>query len=471
MKTVVRLFDDVAIAREGVEDLLAAGFEQQHITLMAYDPHGDYTSLLDKPEIAGDAGEETAAGAGIGALIGGIGGLLLGFGALTITGIGPIVAAGPIAAALLGAGTGATVGGLVGLLVESDVDEGQAQLYAEGVRRGGTLVVVQADAEEAQRAEQILERRGPVDLEERSAGWRSRGWPGYSAERGPYSMDEIELEQNFYTFEPVFRRHYERTVTGQGHPYSRYEPAYYYGYDLVARGGYHDREWHEIETEVRRDWESRDQGTWEEFGSAVRHAWEEARQALMGEYWYYEDYEDWQPDFREHYEANYANSGRSYLDFDFAYRYGYNLVTDERYEGREWSALEPEAQREWQTLGRGTWEDFREAVEYAWRTVREAFDAEGDYDTYAESFRRHYTSNYGTAGYTYDEYEPAYRYGYDLATSEYYRDQSWDDIEPEVRRNWQEQTDSPWEAFRDAVRHAWREATGGSGPDRRRDDL
>jgi len=66
MKTIVRLFDDVSIARDAIQDLVADGFDRQEITLMAYDPYGDYRSYLDRSEIPGDIGEETAAGAGIG---------------------------------------------------------------------------------------------------------------------------------------------------------------------------------------------------------------------------------------------------------------------------------------------------------------------------------------------------------------------------------------------------------------------
>ncbi len=456
MKTIVKLFDDVSDARDAVQDLLAAGFERQEITLLAYDPYGDYSNYLDRTPISGDVGEEAAAGAGIGALVGGIGGLLLGLGALTITGIGPIVAAGPIAAALFGAGTGATVRGLVGLLMDADLGEEQAQLYAEGVRRGGTLVVVRAGDRDGQRAELILERHGPVDLLERAAGWRARGWSGYSGEDEPYPPDEVELEQNFYTFEPVYRRHYEQSLAAAGNPYAHYEPAYRYGYDLVARHGYHDRDWHEIESGVQRDWESRGQGTWDEFGAAVRYAWEEARQAVdMVDEMYFEDYDDWQPEFRDHYEANYTNSGRSYLDYDFAYRYGYDLALDERYEDREWDELEPEARREWEQRGRGPWDEYRQAVEHAWNEVRDAYDFEDDYGSFEEDFRHHYQSNYGASGFAFDEYDTAYRYGYDLANSDYYRGRGWDEIEPEIRRNWQSQTDRPWEAFVGAVQHAW----------------
>jgi hypothetical protein len=552
MRTIARLYDDVAVARDAVQDLMNAGFAREDITLLAYDPYGDYGTFLERPAAMGDVGEEAAAGAGIGALIGGIGGLLLGLGALSVTGIGPILAAGPIAAALLGAGTGATIGGLVGLLMEAELDEDQAQLYAEGVRRGGTLVVVQAQDADALRAEQVLERRGPVNLDERAAGWRARGWAGYRGDDEPYAADEVELEQNFYTFEPVYRRHHEQHLAGQGRPYSQYEPAYYYGYDLVARGGYHDREWEEVEQEVRRDWESRDQGSWEEFGSAVRHAWEEARLAMGvdDDLYYYEDYEDWQPEFRQHYESNYATFGRSYLDFDPAYRYGYDLAVDERYEGRNWDELEPEARREWERRGAGAWEEFQQAVRHAWNEVRDALDFEDDYDYFDEGFRQdyemnfaargypyeyyqpayrhgynvavderfegrdweeiepearrswegqgaegawedikdavrrgwqevrdafeteddyeyvgqgfreHYQTNYGTSGYSYDDYDTAYRYGYDLGGSDLYRDRRWDEIEPEVRRNWEQQTDSPWEDFKGAVEHAWNQVTG-----------
>ena len=89
------------------------------------------------PTFAEDAGK----GAGIGAAVGGVGGLLTGLGLMAIPGVGPVVAAGWLAATAAGAVTGAAVGGaaggIIGGLTDAGVSEDDAHVYAEGVRRGG----------------------------------------------------------------------------------------------------------------------------------------------------------------------------------------------------------------------------------------------------------------------------------------------------------------------------------------------
>src|SRR5688572_7445958 len=150
MNTIVALYDDMDTAHEAVKALRDAGVDNSRISLVAQDAAGEYSKSLGKTK--DDAGDGAATGAGVGAVVGGIGGLLVGLGALTIPGIGPVLAAGPLAtavSALLGAGAGAVAGGvaggLLGALVDMGIPEEQAGYYAEGVRRGGALVTVEAD--------------------------------------------------------------------------------------------------------------------------------------------------------------------------------------------------------------------------------------------------------------------------------------------------------------------------------------
>lgn len=80
-----------------------------------------------------------------------------------------------------------------------------------------------------------------------------------------------------------------------------------------------------------------------------------------------------------------------------------------------------------------------------------------DYD--ASTFRNHFQTNYANRGRTYDEYEPAYRYGYTLANDARYRGRDWNTIEADARRDWaQNHKDSAWEDFKDAVRYSWERA-------------
>ena len=133
-KTIVALYDEFANARQAVEALVDAGFERDDISMVASDASGEYAEYVNEDVTA----EE---GAGFGAVVG----ALVGLGVALIPGIGPVLAAGPLAAALMagiGAAAGAVTGGIVAALVDFGVPEDHAQYYAEGVRRGGTLVTV-----------------------------------------------------------------------------------------------------------------------------------------------------------------------------------------------------------------------------------------------------------------------------------------------------------------------------------------
>ena len=148
---------------------------------------------------AEDNTSEAAARAGIGAVIGGLGGLLVGLGALAILGIGPVLAAGPIVTTLVGAGVGAAAGGLIGALVNAGVPEDQAQIYAEGVLRGGTLVTLSTSAENADRAVDILNKHNPVDIDRKASQWRSDNWTGFDENTEPYTRERIDTERTQFS--------------------------------------------------------------------------------------------------------------------------------------------------------------------------------------------------------------------------------------------------------------------------------
>ena len=115
-KTVVGLFDSHEAARDAVSELVREGFRHEDISLMARDAAGEGREGAKVAYVEEDGHEQVedmAKGAGTGAAIGGAAGLLLGLTALAIPGIGPILAAGPLAAAIAGAGVGGTAGGLV----------------------------------------------------------------------------------------------------------------------------------------------------------------------------------------------------------------------------------------------------------------------------------------------------------------------------------------------------------------------
>lgn len=70
-------------------------------------------------------------------------------------------------------------------------------------------------------------------------------------------------------------------------------------------------------------------------------------------------------------------------------------------------------------------------------------------------FRRDYESKYADSGYAYEQYRPAYRYGYDLGTDPRYRGMDWNAVEQQAHRGWEEGTMGLWDQYKEAVHYGW----------------
>jgi len=146
-----------------INALRAANFRNSDISVIL--PERDRTTRDLAHQINTKAPEGTATGATAGAAIGGVLGWLVGIGALAIPGIGPLVAAGPVVAALAGAGAAGAAGGLVGGLLGLGIPEVEAKRYAGRIREGAYLVSVHCDDRDwAKRATEILEATGGRDV-------------------------------------------------------------------------------------------------------------------------------------------------------------------------------------------------------------------------------------------------------------------------------------------------------------------
>jgi hypothetical protein len=202
--TITRLFNSHTEAMSAVTDLEGAGVPHDDISLIA--SNGDNWHEGHTHDRAVDGDNDTAEGAGKGAttggLIGGGAGLLAGLGMLAIPGLGPVVAAGWLAStavgAIAGAIAGGATGGILGALKDAGHTDDEAQVYAEGVRRGGTLVSVRADSGQAPLVERILHGRAGVDAADRGAAYRQDGWTGFMPDAPVYSADEIARERGRY---------------------------------------------------------------------------------------------------------------------------------------------------------------------------------------------------------------------------------------------------------------------------------
>jgi hypothetical protein len=173
-KALTHLYDTYEHAAETVRDLEAAGIPSNSISMVANKQTG--LGFGDGEPIASESGSNAGAGATLGATIGGGAGLLAGLGIIAIPGIGPVVAAGWLAATALGLAAGTVTGGIVGSLTHVGVSEQHAHVYAEGVRRGGTLVTVRDESGQSPIIQEIMLRHNPVDPDERGNAYREDGW-------------------------------------------------------------------------------------------------------------------------------------------------------------------------------------------------------------------------------------------------------------------------------------------------------
>lgn len=410
-KTIVGLYDNFNTAQQVLQDLVNAGIARENISLVASDAAGEYGRQFSTTDDQVDeVGSGAGVGAGVGAILGGIGGLLVGLGALAIPGIGPVIAAGPLITALAGAGIGAVAGGLVGALTEMGVPEEEAHYYAEGVRRGGHLVTVNSPDDMADEVRDIMNNYNPVDIDERSAQWRSSGWTGFDADAQPYTTEDQSRDRLFYTSPHDTRTTDEAKL-------DVVEEELTVGKREVGRGGVRVHT-HVTERPVEETVRLRQENVHVERHPVDRQA----------------------------------------TDADFAFEEGSVEVTatgEEAVVGKRARVVEEVVVHK----------DVEERDETIRDTVRRkdvdvedlgsTSTAYNDYTTYDTDFRRHYNTNFANSGYTYDQYSPAYRYGYDLAYDDMYRGYTWEELEPEAERYWMEEHEGTWENFKDAVRHAW----------------
>jgi hypothetical protein len=181
MKTVAGLFKYERDADLAVRALERAGFNENNYGVIA--PN----TVVQKVNWKEDAKEGTVQtdhklGTTGGAAVGGLTGLLAGLTALTIPGIGPVLAAGMIAAST---GLGATAGGLLGSLTSASITEEEAETYAEAIKRGGILVVAQVEDRFEVEVKNILKEAGALEIEAHRKEWEAAGWTGFDQEGFP----------------------------------------------------------------------------------------------------------------------------------------------------------------------------------------------------------------------------------------------------------------------------------------------
>lgn len=175
MKAVTRLFDTEDQARAALAELEAAGLEHGQLGLVS--PQ----KVLLKHAPHSEAADGLVEGVTVGALTGAGAGLVASLGFLVVPGLGPVFAAGWLAftavGAVMGVAAGAATCGILGLMADAGHSPEEAEIYAEGVRRGGFLLSARPHgADQARLAEGIMIRNGGADAATRAVVYAEEGW-------------------------------------------------------------------------------------------------------------------------------------------------------------------------------------------------------------------------------------------------------------------------------------------------------
>jgi uncharacterized protein (TIGR02271 family) len=201
---VVGVFETKERAERVVEDLKAAGFDDDKIGMLYRDQEGNMVRTGAADDTYAEEGAVAGAAAGAGALA--LGSLAVSFGVIPV--VGPVLAMGPLAAALLSGAAGAAAGGIAGALIGWGIPEEDAAFYEEEVKAGRYLVTVNANGRAAE-AREAMHRRG---------GFDRTGWSAVRADRANILEEggvRDESGQVIQLQEEQLRAHKERVKTGE----------------------------------------------------------------------------------------------------------------------------------------------------------------------------------------------------------------------------------------------------------------
>jgi len=422
--TVVCAFRSINDAQAAVQDLIQAGISREDISLVANNASGSYSSgssyasgnvetdNVKRTTDGTSVGENVAAGAGFGAL----GGLLLGLGALAIPGIGPIIAAGPLAAALGGAAVGAAGGGVIGALKDAGVPDEDAQFYGDTVKQGGAIVTVHAQPGDEDRISAILDRHDAIDMDGRnSIGDVGTPAAGFTANR---MADTLPAST-------------PRATTGR---------------QTTGLGDRDEQTLPVVQEELLVGKRSVERGGVRVYNRVTNEAVSE------------------QVNLREehvHVERRPVDRAATAADLE---------LRDQTIEVRE-MAEEPVVSKrarvvEEIVIGKDATERTQQVSDTVRHTEVEveqlgggARAGAGAYDT---DFRSDFQTRFGqTRGATFETYAPAYQYGSRMANDPQYRGKDWNTVEDTLKTDYlRNNPNSTWDQMKGAVRYGWEKVTG-----------
>jgi uncharacterized protein (TIGR02271 family) len=432
--TVVGVFHDRDLAERAIDELHRMGFHDDEI---GFAQRGEGSDDSGRTRDGSEAAADTGGGAISGAIAGaGIGGLIAAAAAMLIPGFGPVVAGGILATVLGGAAVGAAAGGILGALMGLGVPEEEARFYEGEFNEGRILVTVKAGSRYNE-ARQVLLRNGAYDVEDRqgrtgvvdrdptmgSAGVGTvahdtdvrrtgsdlSGNVDMNANRGvgretamnrdvDSDRDRLQLREEEIRPRTETRQTGEVTV-GKDVVTERKEMDVPVRREEVtierhpvegrpASGGIREGEEirvpvHEEQVDVDKqavvyeevEVNKRQVQDTERVSAETRR--EEPRIERHGDV-NVRGWNDVMPEYRQQWQTRYGQQGGRWEDYEPAYRYGYEMSSDPRWEGRDWSQAEPDLRRDWANWSQrngyqgneNAWDRFRDTVRETWDTSR-----------------------------------------------------------------------------------------------------
>jgi hypothetical protein len=186
MRTIVGVFGSLAQAERTAHDLENLGIPNSNISIVAGNDANRHKEYIEKAKRAStSAGAAAASGASFG---GGVG-LVAGLVALTIPGVGPVIAGGALTVLLAGLGIGAAGGGLIAAFHDMGISHEEAPIYEEAVRRGAVMLAAKVNDSLESDAVGVMVGHGARDLRDEADTWKDSGWRGPHADPHPYVFD------------------------------------------------------------------------------------------------------------------------------------------------------------------------------------------------------------------------------------------------------------------------------------------
>ena len=302
-------------------------------------------------------------------------------------------------------------------------DSDEHAVYAEAVNRGNVVLTVQSETrDEIERAADIVEACGPLDIDEQQTQWRGAGWTGAAAASTAASRQTMgSMQSGSGNLQTSAGTSSQQRMESAG--------------SVQRSSGDAMRAIPVIEEDLKVGKRVIDRGGVRVFQRVVERPVEQ--DVSLRE---------------EHVKVERQAVNRPVDPSDIK---AFKETSFELHESAEEAVVEKTARVVEEVRVSKEQTQRTEHISDKLRQTKVEVEKLGASDNDAH-FRSHWNTNYGTSGQSYDEYAPAYQYGYTMAGNDTYRGRQWDEVEPGLRSDWERQhPGSAWENFKAAVRHGW----------------